>query len=395
MGRNGVTSRRGAGRSGWRGWRTGLLLLMANCGTTPAVDPAGDPRDLSRRIATTVTRVLNERQIPGAVVSVGQGHHFLQQYAFGWRDLALHEPMTCDTLFPVGSITKPMTSAALASLIEQGRLTWETPLREALSPGLELPAEVGAITLRQLAAHTSGLPALPHNWTTSVKPLAADGAAPHAYTNHDLIEALRTATLAPVARGKCSYSNFGSALLGVVLEQASGRSFAAALEALLFEPAGMRESGIAAGPAHAARMAHGYSWGERRLVAQSHTTFGDVASVGGVYSSAADLTRFCAAQLDGGPWRRETLADLHRPIASVQGFAGRASTTGWFLETIDGFGHLLAHVGEIDGISSCIAIDLATGTHLVILANADGNAAELIARALMQQLGRSDGTWRL
>lgn len=389
---------RGAPRSR-RGGRSAaaLLALGIACCSSPTNAPASDAPDLARRITTTVERVMNERRVPGAVVGLAVGQRWSVQHAFGWRDLEQHVPMTVDTLFPVGSITKPITTAALATLIERGQLSWETPLQDALAATPPLPDAAGALTLRQLAAHTSGLPMQPENWTPPERagPAAAATPGAAAYTGSDLLAALRKVALAPAAANRCNYSNFGSALLGLVVERASGRSFGDALAELVFAPIGMGESGVDPDAAAAARMTRGYAWGERRLVAQERRSFGDLAAVGGVYSSASDLLRFCAAQQDGGPWRRETLADLHRPIAKVPGFTGRVATTGWFLEQIPGFGPLLAHVGEIDGVSSCVALDLETGTALVVLANSDGNAAELIARALMQQLARSDGTWRL
>jgi len=361
----------------------------ADHATEPAVPRAEDV--LPRPIAGAIEFVMASRQVPGCVVALFGADGVVRVQSFGLRDVERRLPMTRDTLFAVGSITRAFTTAAIATLVDEGKLRWESTLGETLSADLQLPEPVRALTLRQLASHTAGLPPQPGNWRDDDPALAA----PPRYGLRDLIEALRTVEFVVEPSTFFHYSNFGSALLGIVLERASGRVYADAVRELVFARVGMEESGIEPTLAQRERLAVGYAWSDGRLAARPRTSLGEFNCVGGAFSSVDDLAHLVTVHAgDGGPWSAEALADLRRPVVRVPGLHDRQATTGWFLETLPRFGPLLASVGELDGVSAVVAADLDSASFLVVLANAGNSSAEKIARAVLEKIDDSDGVWR-
>jgi CubicO group peptidase (beta-lactamase class C family) len=346
---------------------------------------------LPRPIAGAVEFVMASRQIPGCVVALFAADGVVRVQSFGLRDVDKRLPMTRDTLFPVGSITRAFTVAAIATLVDEGKLRWESTLGETLPSDLRLPDPVRALTLRQLASHTAGLPPQPGNWRDDDPALAA----PPRYGLRDLIDALRTVEFVVEPSTFFHYSNFGSALLGIVLERASNRVYADAVRHLVFDRVGMDESGIEPTAAQRDRLAVGYTWNAGRLAAHPRTPLGEFSCVGGAFSCVDDLARLVTVHAgEGGPWSAETLADLRRPVVRVPGLADRQAATGWFVETLPRFGPLLASVGELDGVSAVVAADLDSASFLVVLANSGNSSAEKIARAVLDKIDDTSGVWR-
>ena len=110
-----------------------------------------------------VAPVMEERGIPGAVVGIVVGDDLVVREAFGVRDVESGAPMTPDVLFQVGSVTKPFTATLLGLLVADGRIGFEDTLGQRLGDEVRLPAPLRAITLRQLATHSAGLPRNPVN----------------------------------------------------------------------------------------------------------------------------------------------------------------------------------------------------------------------------------------
>ena len=181
--------------------------------------------------------------------------------------------------FEIGSITKTMTGAVLASLADDGVVALDDEIGRWLDAGSNAD-----ITLRQLATHTAGLPRL--------SPSHVLGAAdPYAFLTPQVAEAeLRTSPVRP--RGvDHDYSTFGFQVLGLVLEIADGTPFPELLRHRLFTPLGMTHSGVA-GDDESATIA-GHVRGVP-VASWTHHLYG----AGGVRVSADDLARYLDACLD-------------------------------------------------------------------------------------------------
>ncbi len=190
-----------------------------------------------------------------------------------------------DGLFQIGSVTKVFTSLLLATYVVEGSLELHHRVDE-LVPDLS-GAPVGAATLEQLATHMSGLPRIPRNLWKRALLRHPD---PYADLDHArLMSSLATTGLRPKARP--AYSNLGAGLLGDALATWAGASFDDLVRDRICRPLGL-SSTTTHPPAEPP--------GHHRRGKQYPTTwhFDALAGAGALWSTATDLQRFLAAQLD-------------------------------------------------------------------------------------------------
>lgn len=192
-------------------------------------------------------------------------------------------------LFEIGSISKVFTGALLAQASLEGKVGLDDPLAKRLPVRFSHP-ETGAITLRQLATHTSCLPRLPDNL---MDPSGADPYA--AYDRRALFEYLAGAKLAERAPCEASYSNLGFGILGVVLEVAYDKPWSELIREKVTGPLGMADTVQALSPEQQTRFADPWAGRER-----AHPwTFQAIAGAGALRSTLADLAKFADALLAG------------------------------------------------------------------------------------------------
>ncbi|MEV7677738.1 serine hydrolase domain-containing protein [Streptomyces sp. NPDC088341] len=224
-------------------------------------------------------------------------------------------PVTADTRFETGSLTKCFTALLLAELAARGDVSYGDPLTRLLPPDRVPVPRGGPITLLHLATHTSGLPRLP--------PGLLAGAAPRWFTNpyegfrtDDLLRAL--ARTRPFARpgDRVRYSNFGVGLLGHLLGRAvPGRlGYGELLADRILDPLGLHRTGCAPG----LRQATGYWHGRAR----PPWRIPGLAGAGAIRSSARDLLTLLDALLDASPD-----ASPDAPVATSTG-TGTDTETG-------------------------------------------------------------------
>lgn len=228
-------------------WLAALSLLGgAACATTPAPRPAEDaPDPLTRGIDLAVQRALDERRVVGALVLVMRDGQLVYRKAHGLADREAGRPMRLDDLHRLASLTKPIVGVALLRLADRGAVELDAPVTRWLpdfQPALA-DGTTPAITLRQLATHTSGLgygfmePADGPLHRLGV----SDGLDRSGITLDENLRRLAQAPLLFAPGQGWSYS-LGLDVLGRVIEQATGQELDAALRELVTEPAGMRET---------------------------------------------------------------------------------------------------------------------------------------------------------
>jgi CubicO group peptidase (beta-lactamase class C family) len=266
-----------------------------------------------------------------------------------------------DGRFEIGSVTKTMTATLLALLAADGAVSLDDEAGRWLRAGPN-----GGITLRQLATHASGLPAVAPNF----RPADPDNYWA-AFTADLAEEGLREAALTP---GRL-YSNFGYQLLGLVLERASGQDYPALLADRLLGPLSMARSGV--GRAGAGTPLPGHA-GTREVAHWDRPLPG----AGGVEATIDDLARYAQACLRPPPTPLgAALAAAQVPQLPIG--AGRAQALGWVV--VDG--RLRGHSGGTGGFSSCVIVDPDAGTAVAILASSRGYGEALSQAARLALAG--------
>lgn len=206
--------------------------------------------------------------------------------AAGERDLAGKLPVTTQTLFRIGSVTKLMTAVSVMQLVEKGELALDDPVAKFVP---SMP-QADRVTVRDLLMHRSGYP--------DYADLAISSGAVARPTTPDAILASVAAKPLGFAPGTAfAYSNTNYVLLGRIVERISGQSLHDYYREHLFAPAGMRATYAGAVPA-SAPLALGYQRDQGDAVQSA----GDVSwyyACGDVASTASDLARFDIALMDG------------------------------------------------------------------------------------------------
>jgi CubicO group peptidase (beta-lactamase class C family) len=312
-----------------------------------------------------------EAGVPGAAVGVlYQGEEYVA--GFGVTNVDYPLPVTGDTLFQIGSVSKTFTMAAAMRLVEQGRLDLDTPVRAYL-PDLRLsdPDVTARVTMRHLLTHTSGLPA---------DDFAVMGGGDDALARY-VAEVVSRAPFALPVGLYPSYSNVGFSLAGRVLEVASGTPYETTIGDLLFEPLGMAMATFFAEDAIIAATAAGHTVLDGQAFVQRPWALPRTANAaGGITASVNDMLRYARMWLAGGTGpdgtrllSTESLAQIGTPQARYPADLGIFGLS-WALADVKGV-HFWSHDGGTLGQNSRLTIVPDWDFAMCALTNvADGSA---------------------
>lgn len=343
----------------------------------PGPAPAAPPDDPSKQVDALVHRYVREDG-PGMAVLVVRDGRVVHRKGYGLADLAKRVPIAPDTNFDLASLSKQFTGMAVMLLNDQGRLSFDDDVRKHLK-AVPVFDEGRPIRVRDLLTHTSGL-----------RKDYPDEAA----TNEAVLQWLARAkakALAHPTGTRHLYSNLGYALLALVVEKASGKSYNAFLQEEVFKHLGMKRT-VAFENAKVSRHAHalGYEllptvkeFNEkdqpesvlRRTKAENFTAARPPRSYavgdGGVWSSLDDLALWDEAVRDRKLAKAETWAEALAPARLPDGKAVDYGF-GWGLTVERRKVTELWHEGGYGGFSTLNSIYLRDGLCVVILCNIDG-----------------------
>jgi CubicO group peptidase (beta-lactamase class C family) len=204
----------------------------------------GKPHPKGNEIAAKLQPFVESHALAGAVTLVASKEKILDEEAVGFADVAATKPMRKDTLFWIASESKPMTSAALMMLVDEGKVNVDDPVEKYLPEfkGQMLAMEQDAdhavlrkpthpITVREVLSHTSGLP-----FSSPMEKPTLDGLR--------LRDAVASYAMAPLEfqpGAKYRYSNAGINTAGRIIEVVSGTPYERFMDERLFKPLGMRD----------------------------------------------------------------------------------------------------------------------------------------------------------
>ena len=217
-----------------------------------------------RRFGEAMRREVEAARMPGCVVAIARGGKLAHLEAIGYRDPAAREPLKTDAVFSIASMTKPMTSAAIMMLVEEGRVLLGDPVSQYLPPLAELKvAEPGGgtrapkqiPTIQDLLRHTSGL-TYKDRGTTPAHALYPGSSvwAAERLSKEETIAALAKSPLLFDPGSNWEYG-FSTDVLGFVVEAVTGKSLGSFLQERLWSPLGMTDTSFALPAAKRSRYA--------------------------------------------------------------------------------------------------------------------------------------------
>ncbi|MGE0463739.1 MAG: serine hydrolase domain-containing protein [Vicinamibacterales bacterium] len=332
----------------------------------PAADAAPASVDEFRAAAE---QVLRETGIPGAGLALVRAGGVEWAGGVGLADRDARTPVTADTHFRVGSISKTFVAMALVQQYEDGVMDIEAPVSE-LAPDVAIDNpwnQSSPVTVLQLLQHTAGFD---------------DMHFTEMYNLHDppdlpLVDVLRRNPASRRVRWRpgtrMSYSNPGYAVAAHVLEKVTGRAYEDVIEERVFQPLGMRTSSFVLNEADLPLMAKGYDSRTGPPVPYSQIY---LRPAGNLHTSPAELAVFVQMLLNWGETTEtlvidpEYLSNMERPRTSIAARAGLiyGYGTGIASRSLAGF-PVLGHGGGIDGFSSAYGYSAARDVGWVVLLN--------------------------
>ncbi len=324
-------------------------------------------QDKAEMIDELMTQYSDLGMFNGSVLVADNGKVIFEK-GYGYADHEWQVPNTVDTKFELGSITKQFTAALILQLNEEGKLKLEDKVTDILP---WYPAENGSrITIHQLLTHTSGIP----NYTDF--PDFVEKRAFETMTPRELVNAFSEKPLDFEPGFQFSYSNSGYVVLGVVIEQVTGKSYEEVLKQKILKPIGMDNSGYTNLQKITSKRAHGY---ENRFNLYSNAAYLNMSlpySAGALYSTVEDLYKWDQALYGDKILSSESKQKMF--TGYIKYFRGKYGY-GWDIgkEAIDDKGDsttYIGHGGSIFGFSSLI-VRLPERKQLIVFMNNTGNAS--------------------
>ena len=346
-------------------------------------------------LTVTVAQVLDRWPCAGLAVAVVDGGGLAWFHGHGLADVAAKMPVSEETVFRIGSITKTFTAIAVMQLWEQGLVGLDAPANDYLHSFRLVPvrSELRPPTVRHLLTHTAGV-GYWRRLSDLLQPGVGSGARAGRSGAQPLVDYYRRGLPVEVEPGtKWVYSNHGFAALGQIVEDVSGQPLDRYLRDRIFDPLGMEHTDLIRSERVRPYLARGYvlrSRGLKPVADREVPTPGG----GGMYSSTTDIARYVAALLrmgagEYGPvLRPETVANMFRPHFQPD---PRVPGMGLAFELgQEGDHKTVGKRGIVSGFHSAIALAPEEGIGVIVFSNTgrlDGRGApEPLAPALLRRL---------
>lgn len=255
---------------------------------------------------------------------------------YGMANIELNVANAPENVFRLGSVTKQFTSMAIMMLQERGKLRTSDPLCNYIA---DCPDIWKPITIKHLLTHTSGITnytAFPDFAKTTILPV----------TPAEMTERLKKEPLEFVPGEKNSYSNSGYFLLGVIIEKASGKSYADFLQDNIFTPLGMSRSGYDDPIRIIPNRAAGYQKQAGKLQNAAYMDMSVPYAAGALYSTTLDLLKWDQALYTDKLISKASRDEMFTPWKGETGYA-----YGWAIGNTGGHKEI-SHGGAIFGFAT-------------------------------------------
>ncbi len=380
-----------------------VFLFVASAGTATRAYAADD----FAQVDTIVQDMMALYDVPGVAVGLIKDGKVVYTQGYGVRNTQTQQPVTKNTLFAIGSVSKSFTALDIAQLVDAGKLNLDAPVTTYI-PDFKLsdPQATKALTLRHLLSHTSGVPPFD------------DWYAVPAASRKQIVDDMAKIPLTAQPGQLWQYTNQNFVVAGYALEQVVGQSWEEYTREHIFAPLGMstanfdvaelQKSADYASP-HALDVLKGMQ------PIPFFTNLGPIGPAGSINANVLDMVKYAAFQLGDGSVggtrlvSQQQLDAMHTQQIAIGGNSAETDVqpsgqqtqtvaTGaplptnlgyglaWLTEDYHGY-KVVAHDGAIDGFTSYVALVPGTKDGVVLLTNAAAtNGGILFVQAAQLQL---------
>src|SRR6266568_3511831 len=358
-----------------------IWLLIILC-VQPLLAQNAPPADLDAYVA----RVLKTFEVPGLSVAIVKDGKVVMAKGYGVRKMGAPALVDENTLFGIGSNTKAFTTAALATLVDEGKISWDDPVYQRL-PGFQMydPYVSHEMTVRDLLTHRSGMG-------------LGEGDLlfwPHTtFTRDEIIYRLRFMKPASSFRSHFAYDNLLYIAAGQIIPAVTGKSWEDYVRERILLPLGMNRTNLSNA---AFKSGDKYAWPHSKLDGRLQTidfiNLDNAGPAGSINSSVAEMAKWVTLQLNRARlpnsdarlfserqssemWSAQTIlpaGERPGPLAALSSkFASYA--LGWGLRDYHGR-KLVGHTGGVAGFVSRVMLVPEENLGVVILTNAEEGGA--------------------
>jgi CubicO group peptidase (beta-lactamase class C family) len=358
------------------------IFVLFLCADTPALAQNAPPADLDEYVA----RAMKTFDVPGMALAIVKDGKVVVAKGYGVRELGEATPVDENTLFGIGSNTKAFTAAALATLVDEGKIHWDDPVNDHL-PGfvMNAPYVSKEMQIRDLLCHRSGLG-------------LGEGDLmfwPHTtFTREEVVYRLRYLKPATSFRTTFAYNNLMFLTAGQVVAAVSGKSWDNYVREKIFLPLGMKTtntSNTVFKPGDDYAFPHEKVDGKLQVI--PFEDLDNAGPAGSINSSVAEMSKWIQLQLNHGKipgadtrifsdkssqemWAQHMIVPIGPGASELKALQPhfRGYGYGWFLWDYRGR-KLVGHTGGVAGFVSRVLLVPEENFGLVILTNAEEDAA--------------------
>jgi CubicO group peptidase (beta-lactamase class C family) len=357
------------------------------------------------RVDEIADRTFASWHVPGLVYGVVRDGQLIHSRGVGTLRVGEDATPTLSSVFRIASMTKSFTASTILLLRDEGRLRLDDEAARYVPElaAVALPTrDSSPITVRHLLTMTAGFPT-DDPWGDRQQGLDLGDFS-------QLIRGGLSFAWAPGTRFE--YSNLGYGILGRLITNVAGSEYRDVVRDRLLQPLGMTSSGYLAEEFEPARLAKGYVWRDGRFLDEPMDGYGALASMGGVFTTVDDLTRWVAGFQDAWPPRDEpesghplsrasrremqqpmVPADLRLTALAVDAMPDVESLHyGFGLFQVDDvrFGRVIGHAGGYPGFGSHMRWHPGSGLGIIALGNGRYAPTSLLAKELLGVLLHAD-----
>jgi YD repeat-containing protein len=327
-----------------------------------------------------VNQALKDWKVPGVAVAVVQGGKVMLLKGYGYRDLEKQLPVTQDTLFAIGSITKSFTVTTLGMEMDECKVDWDKPVRDYL-PAFKMydPVLTEQMMIRDLITHRSGLPRHDMVWYSSD------------FSREDIISRLRYLEPNKPLRSTFQYNNLMFMTAGYIAGLLNNKTWEDTIRERILSPLGMKGTNFSLKDSqNSPDFALPYRKGNDVKAEVKRMPFDEqcpdrcaIGPAGEINSSVADMSRYVLFHLNKGKLEGKAMLSennaiqMQTPQMVLQGtpdYKEESETSygmGFFISQYRGHKRV-EHGGNLDGFSAELAFLPNDGIGVVVLTNLDG-----------------------
>ena len=325
-----------------------------------------------------VNKAIKDWEVPGVAIAVVKDDKIVFAKGYGVRELGKTDPITPNTVFAIGSSSKAFTAAALAMLVDEGKLKWDDPATKYL-PGFQLydPYATRELTVRDLLSHRVGLERGDRLWY-----------ATH-YDRDEVLRRIRYLRPSSSFRSRFGYQNIMFLAAGQIVPQVVKKSWDDFLRERIFMPLGMNSTNTTITTFKEVKdLAAPHARIDGKIKPVAYRLIDNIGPAGSINSNVTDMAQWVRLQLGGGKFggkqiiSQASITQMQAPhtIIPLEGIYAQFYPEahflnyglGWFLSDYRGR-KMVEHGGAIDGMRASVALLPEEKLGVVVLGNMNGS----------------------